>query len=72
MTLSRMLHFYRNRRSLNQHRIIRSGASDNGADHFIPRTLTQNFMNNEGSGSGGLVLMDQNSLRMQSHSVFRS
>ena len=72
MTLSRMLHFYRNRRSLNQHRFIRSGASDNGADHFIPRTLTQNFMNNEGVGGSGGGLADQNSFGMLSHSLMRS
>lgn len=73
MTLSRMLHIYRNRRSLHQHRFIRSGASDNGADHFVPRTLTQNFMNVEGGGgSGGLGLAERNSFGMLSHSVLRS
>lgn len=76
MTLSRMLHFYRNRRSLNQHRLIRSGASDNGgADQFMPRILTQNFMNNEGDGSGSGGMRQNrspNSFGMLSNSVLRS
>lgn len=66
MTLSRMLHFYRNRRSLHQTGRIRSRASENGAEHFVPRTLTQNFMNNE-AGSGGY-----NSYSMLSNSVLRN
>ena len=56
LTLSRMLQLYRTRRAGFQNRLAR--ASENGGDRvderteqFIPRTLTQNFMNNAGSGS---------------------
>jgi hypothetical protein len=63
-----MLQLYRTRRAGFYNRLAR--ASDNGGDRaderteqFIPRTLTQNFMNNAGSGPNSFSMLSNSNPR---------